>query len=250
MSTTVAMPDPQPIPPPAEIGAVGRITGMISAPKKTFADIARRPTWAAPFLLICALSLIVGVLIGQKTDWRSFFERQMNSNSRLDNTPQEQKDRIMDAQMKWAPKTAFVFALVGAAVSILLIALIYWGAFNLFKGAGLKFSTGLGITSHAFVPSSIGAVLAIVILLLKPRGEVDPEHFLASNVAAFLPDSAPHWLTVLGMSLDIFWIWTLLLIAIGFAAANTKKIKSGSAYSIVFGLWLLWVFCRVAWAAI
>jgi hypothetical protein len=40
----------------------------------------------------------------------------------------------------------------------------------------------------------ISSLLAIIILLIKPRGDVDPEHFLASSLAAFLPDDAPKWL--------------------------------------------------------
>jgi len=133
MATTpvsAAAPEAQPA-----IGALGRITGVLFSPKQTFADIARRPTWAAPFVLLCALSLIVGLLLGQKTDWRNFFERQMSSNSRMDNMPQEQKDRILDSQVKWAPKISFAFGLIGAALIVVVMALIYWGAFNLFKGA-------------------------------------------------------------------------------------------------------------------
>jgi len=40
------------------------------------------------------------------------------------------------------------------------------------------------------------------------------------------------------------------MIAIGFAAANPKKIKTGSAFGIVFGIWILFVLCKVGWAAL
>jgi len=33
----------------------------------------------------------------------------------------------------------------------------------------------------------------------------------------------PKWLDTLGQSIELFWIWTLILIAIGFASANPKK---------------------------
>ena len=98
------------------------------------------------------------------------------------------------------------------------------------------------------MPLIISCVLAIVILLIKPRGDVDPEHFLASSVSGFLPDGAPHWLEALGQSLELFWIWSLALVAIGFSAANPKKIKSGSAFLTVFGIWGVWVLGKVAWA--
>ena len=81
--------------------------------------------------------------------------------------------------------------------------------------------------SHAFVPLIISSLVAIVVLVIKQRGDADPEHFLAGSLSAFLPDNAPKWQETLGQSLELFWIWTLALVAIGFSAANPKKIKPG-----------------------
>jgi hypothetical protein len=245
-TTAVAPAAPEAQPP---LGTMARITGVLFSPSKTFADIAKRPSWVAPFLLLIALSFVISVLIAQKTDWRSFFERQMSQNSRFDNMPQDQKDRIMESQVTWAPKIAYIAGPVAVGISILVLALIYWGAFNLFKGAGLGFGAGFAILVYSFVPGLISSVLAIIVLLIKPKGEVDPEHFLASSLSAYLPDPSPVWLDKLGQSVEVFWIWSLVLIAIGFSAANPKKVKPGAAYGIVFGLWAIWVICKVGWAA-
>jgi hypothetical protein len=73
---------------------------------------------------------------------------------------------------------------------------------------------------------------------------------VATSLKAFLPDDAPKVLAALGSSLELFWIWVLVLIAIGFAAANPKKIKLGASLGIVFGLWAIWVLGKVAWASL
>ncbi|MDP9338619.1 MAG: YIP1 family protein [Acidobacteriota bacterium] len=244
-----------PVPEPAtqtatqpESSAVSRMTGVVFSPARTFAEIARRPTWVAPFVVLCLLSIGVSALLAQKTDWRGFFERQMSKNSRTEQLPQDQKDRILESQVKYAPKFTYAFGLLGTAIFVLLTALVYWGAFNLFHGAGLDFKTAFAIVTHACVPLAISSILAIVILVVKHRGDVDPEHFLASNVAAFLPEEAPHWLDSLGQSLELFWIWTMALAAIGFSAANPKKIKPAGAFMTVFGIWAVWVMGKVAWA--
>jgi hypothetical protein len=243
MSTNpIAVPESQP-----ETGALGRMTGVIVSPSRTFAEIAGRPTWVVPFLTLCVLSIIVSGLLAQKTDWRSFFERQMSKNARLDQMPQDQKDRILENQVKYAPTFAFAFGVIFTPIFVLLVTVVYWGAFNLFNGAALSFKAAFGIVSHAFVPLIISSLLAIIILLIKARGDVDPEHFLASNVAAFLPDDAPKWLAALGQSLELFWIWTLALVAIGFSVANPKKIKPAGAFLTVFGIWAVWVLGKVAW---
>ena len=172
----------------------------------------------------------------------------MSKNSRLDQMPQDQKDRVLENQVKYAPTFALVFGTIFTPIFVLLVTLVYWGVFNLFTGAALTFKTAFGIVSHAFVPLIISSVLAIIILMVKPRGDVDPEHFLASSVAAFLPDDAAKWLEALGQSLELFWIWTMALVAIGFSAANPKKIKPAGAFLTVFGMWAIWVLGKVAWA--
>jgi hypothetical protein len=112
------------------------------------------------------------------------------------------------------------------------------------------YSQAFAITTHAFLPTAVSSVLALIILPLKTYGDVDPERLVATSLKAFLPDDAPKVLAALGSSLELFWIWVLVLIAIGFAAANPKKIKLGASLGIVFGLWAIWVLGKVAWASL
>jgi hypothetical protein len=118
------------------------------------------------------------------------------------------------------------------------------------SGGGLKFGVPFAIVNYAQVPAMLGAILAIVVLALKPYGQVDPQALTATNLAAFLPGDSAPWLTSLGASIDLFWIWCMILLAIGFSKANPRKISKGTAAAIVFGLWLLWVLVKVGWAAL
>jgi Yip1 domain len=138
---------------------------------------------------------------------------------------------------------------VAVPLSALIFALIYWGAFNLFRGAGLGYGAAFGITTHAFLPTAVSSILALIILPLKSYGDVDPESVVATSLKAFLPDDAPKSLAALGTSLELFWIWVLVLVAIGFAAARPKKMKLGPSFGIVFGLWAVWVLAKVAWTS-
>jgi hypothetical protein len=140
--------------------------------------------------------------------------------------------------------------MVAVPISVLLFALIYWGSFDLFRGAGLRYGQAFAITTHAFLPTAISSILALIILPLKAYGDVDPENVVATSLKAYLPESAPKPLLALGGSLELFFIWCLVLVAIGFAAANPKKIKAGASFGIVFGLWAVWVLAKVAWAAL
>jgi hypothetical protein len=50
-------------------------------------------------------------------------------------------------------------------------------------------------------------------------------------------------------SIDIFTFWTLILLAIGFAATNPKKLRGSKVFTIAFSVWAVYVVCRVgsAW---
>jgi hypothetical protein len=87
-------------------------------------------------------------------------------------------------------------------------------------------------------------------LFLKPPGTVDLENPVATNVAAVLPDDTAKWLLTLCKSLDVISFWTLILLAIGFAATNPKKLKGSKAFSIALSVWAAYVLVRVGWAFI
>jgi hypothetical protein len=244
-TTTMPAPEAQ-----APINHFGRITGVFFSPKKTFTSIAERPSWVAPLLLLVILGTCVGGLLNSKMNWAEYIRHKAEENPRFSQLSEEQKDRALGGQIKFWSNFTYGVAAVAVPVSALFFALIYWGAFNLFSGAGLRYGAAFGITAHAFLPTAISNILALIILPLKSYGDVDPENIVATSLRAYLPEGAPKPLVALGGSLELFWIWFLVLIVIGFAAANPKKIKPAASFGIVFGIWGVWVLAKVAWALI
>lgn len=234
----------------ASISHFGRIIGVFTSPKQTFASIAQRPSWVAPLLLCMVLATAVGAMLNTKMNWGDYIRHKAEENPRFSQLSEEQKDQALAGQVKFWSSFSYGIGMVFVPISALLFALIYWGSFNLFRGAGLRYGQAFGITTHAFLPTAISSILALIILPLKSYGDVDPESVVATSLKAYLPETAPKALLALGGSLELFWIWCLVLVAIGFAAANPKKIKLGASFGIVFGLWAVWVFAKVAWAAL
>jgi hypothetical protein len=63
--------EPMPTPMPevriqAKISPFGRIFGVLFSPKPTFEDIARKPTWLLPVIIMALLGAVVAVGINQK----------------------------------------------------------------------------------------------------------------------------------------------------------------------------------------
>jgi len=127
---------------------------------------------------------------------------------------------------------------------VLLTTLVMWAAYNLLAGANANFGTSFAIVSHASLVSVVSSILFLVILFLKDPGTVDLENPVSANLAAILPEDSAKWLFTLCKQVDIFTFWILALVAIGFAAANPKKLKGGKAFTIAFSVWAVWVVLR------
>jgi hypothetical protein len=234
---------------PAPVNHFARLTGVFFDPKATFAQIVAAPTWIFPTVLLVFLSAIAVTALNQRMDWRQYAAQQIEKSSKAADLSAEQKEQQIEAIAKFAPISAYVFGIPAVAMIILLIAVAMFGAFNLLAGANVKFSTSMAIVSHAFLVTIVSTAIFLLVLFLKPRGTIDLENPVATNLGAFIPEDAPKWLMKLGISFDIFSFWTMILIAVGFAAANPRKLKFSKALGITFAAWALYVVARVgvAW---
>jgi hypothetical protein len=247
MSTTPVM-APEAPQAPGPIDHLGRIIGVFFSPKATFEDVARRPTWAIPVVLMTILGIGVAFVMNQKVDWRDVASKRIEESPRAANLTAEQKEQQIAMSAKISPAAAYAFGALGPIFGVVIVAAVMLLAYNLIGGADAKFSVSMGIISHAFVVTILSTLFFILILYLKAPGTVDLENPVATNVGAFLPESTPKALMSLGKSIDIFSIWMLLLISLGFTAVNPKKLK-GKSLSIAIAVWAVYVACKMgaAW---
>jgi hypothetical protein len=247
MATTTAVspaaPEPQP-----QMSAISRVFGVLFAPQKTFEDIVRKPSWLLPVALLTILSIAVSFGLNQRMNWRDFVSQQIEKSPQGSQLSAEQKEQRIEAGAKFAPISTYVFGTLGPLFIALIFALVMWGAYSLLGGASTNFSTAMAITAHAFMTGLISSPLFLLVIFLKAPGTIDLDNPVATNLAAFLPDDSAKWLIALLKSFDVFTFWTLILIAIGFAATNPKKLKGSKPYVIAFSVWAAYVICRVGFA--
>lgn len=243
---STATPTPAPVP---SDNSFSRIFGVLFAPKPTFESIVRRATWIVPVILGCIFFIAVVAVFTQRGGWPSFFEKQAANSSRMQRMSTEERERAMDAQVKFAPTFGYVEGVIIPPIAALLVAAVLMLVFNLSGATKVDFKTSLGIVSYAWVPWLIHGVLSILILFLKDPSTVDLQNIVASNPGALLSDEASKWLVSLASSLDIFAIWTLVLLAIGYSATNPKKLSFGKAFVLVLIPWFLFIAIKVGLTA-
>lgn len=239
-----------PTPAPATTdNSFSRIFGVLFAPKHTYESIVRRPTWIVPVIVGCILFVAVVAVFTQRGGWPSFFEKQNATNSRMQRMSAEDRERTMNAQIKVAPTFGYLEGVIIPPIAALLVAAVLMLVFNLSGATKVDFKTSLAIVSYAWVPWLIHGVLSILILFLKDPSAVDLQNIVASNPGVFFSDDASKWLVSLVSSIDIFALWTLALLAIGYSATNPRKLSLGKALVLVVIPWIFFIAIKVGLTA-
>lgn len=229
-----------------------RIARVLWAPTETFRRIGERPTWAVALVVLLALGGIVGYLAVQRIDpgdqrdmVRETLEERGLRGAELEQAL-EQGMAINERVAPWTP----VFPVVFGTLAYLLVALLFWAAFRL-AGGDLGYPHSFSVTLHGFVPQGVAALIAIPVIL--GQESIDPEaaqrgSFLASNLGFLAPGDASPIVSTLLSSLDLFALWSVVLLTIGYSLV--ARVSKGVAGGIVVGAWLLWVAIKVGLAVV
>jgi hypothetical protein len=234
------------------LGQGQRVIDTFIAPSKTFTDILRDQSWWLPFLLGIVVSYGYMFVVQKQVGWDTVAENTLKQDAkaseRLANATPEAKAQAHTftlAIIKYSFFASPLLALLFAAI----FSLVLWATINLFFGGHATFGRVFAVWMYGTLPLLIKSILAVITLFAG----LDKESFnlsnpVGTNIGYFLPIDSAKWLTTLATSLDMIWIWTLILAGIGLAIV--AKVKRGSGLSAVFGWWLLILLARLGYAAI
>jgi hypothetical protein len=240
---------PEEEPQPQGLGEVSRLTGVFFEPAKTFADVAQRPGFWAPLILVIVVSLVYMVLFGQHVGWERMMRHQFETSSRAAQMPAEQREAAIQMQVKVAPIGTYVFLLVGLPLMWLIWAAILLGIVKGMMSAPVRLKQVFAIIAYSSVPGVIMALLAIAVMFMKPPDDFNLQNPLVFNPGAFMdPTTSSKFLYSLASSFDLFRLWTLVLIGIGLKAAGGKQLSMGGAMTAVFLPWAIWTLGTAALA--
>jgi hypothetical protein len=231
------------------MGELARLTGVVWSPGLAFRDIAARPRWWPPLVILVLASLVFTYTFTQRVGWERFFRQQAETNSRMRDMPADQKEQAIAMQIRVGPAFAYGGIALGFPFMAAATAGVFLFLFRTVFSAELSFRQAFAIVCYSWVPLLFGSIIALAVMLLKNPEEFDLNYPTLTNIGAFLePASTPKWLLSLGTSIDVFTIWTLVLLATGFAAAG-RKISFGSSFACVVGTWAVYVLVKMGWAA-
>ncbi|HSE38564.1 MAG TPA: Yip1 family protein [Blastocatellia bacterium] len=244
---------------PAQLGPFARLTGTLLSPGETFADVNRKPTWIAP-MIIAIVTVLASTFFFQwrvNPDWDSIMRNQIKK--RMESSNQSLTEEQMQQQVNFAKGIAKFSPLIGAVVTPVFYVILA-GIFALglmFIQAKTTFKKILSVVAWSCAATAAVATIVTMASLMVRDEEslrsIDPTQsagIVPSNLAAFLSSETPAVIKSLAGSIDVFTIWVLILLAIGFAAiAGARKITTRKTATVVFGFWAVYVLLKMGWAA-
>jgi hypothetical protein len=217
-----------------------RLAGVFYEPGKVFADVAEKPRWIAPILVSILVGLALVYAISTHVGWDQTIRQAFAANPRMAELPADQREKAIATATKFSSIGGWISAILGAPLTVLIVAGILTGIFNGLLGTDLKFIQMFAITAYAMVVRALLAALLILLVYLKPVEDFNIQVSPFSPAAYMNRLENPKWLMSLAGSLDLFTIWTIVLLAIGFSVA-ARKLSFAKALLTISIPWLIWV---------
>ena len=219
---------------------IGRLSGVFFEPGKVFADVSQRPRWIAPILVSILVGLTLAYAISTHIGWESTIRQTFANNPRTADLPADQREKMIATGAKFASSLGWVAALLGTPFSVLIVAGVLTGLFNGLLGTELKFAQTFAVTAYALLVRALWNALMILLVYLKPPEDFNIQVSPFSPAAYMNRLETPKWLMSLAGSLDLFTIWSIILLAIGFSVA-AKKLSFAKSLTAIAIPWLIWV---------
>ena len=233
---------PAPVPPTPPLSQGARIVDTFIAPSKTFTDLRRSAAWWAPLIVISVVALGFNLTMGKQVGFdqiaKNSIEKSPKQSAAFDRLQPDQQAAQIHAISKgnqYASYAVPAFLLLFCLLAMLPL----WITFKL-MGGETTFGQAYAIVMYAWLPGIIGAILGTIALFagVNPEG-FDIQNPVGTNLGYYLDaETVGRFVKGMASSLDVFVIWSLILIGIGFAC--TSKIKQSTAIIVVVAWYLLY----------
>jgi hypothetical protein len=241
---------PSPITPEKPGGFFQNLIDVYFSPREAFTRIVRSPRFLLPLAGYLLLVLGFTGIWMSKVEPREFMKMQLEESGQWDKIPAERRDAILES----APTQIKIFGWLGPVVFVPLMLVITAAAlmfvFRFFYASEASFKQAFAIVTWVFFGVALVTTpLLLLVLYLKGDWNVNPQDAIQANLGLLLDKSEaakPLW--ALFTSIDVFSLWMVFLLAVGFGVASRKT--TGSALWGVAIPWILIILVKVGWAAI
>lgn len=219
-----------------------RMLGVLFSPVETMREIARTPDVLVP--------LIMAMLIGTATTFAT--APHIDYAAPMREAMQRQDREPTAGQLQWAEGTKRVAPFIAGpmtAISFAAIAGVLLFAFRAFGGEG-TFKQAYSVATYAWIPMLLYGIIVAIVLAVQ-GSVVGPDELptvLLSSPGFFLDRTAHPMLFAILTSIEVFRLWTVALLAIGFMFLS--GLSRGASIAILASIYGVVILFKLAGAAL
>ena len=230
---------------PARRFDLPRVGTILLHPRRTFQEMVSesRATWLTPMLILSVTAILVVIVAGYLKSRAAMMGEIMLPPDWEFWTPEMQNNYMQAQQATQGPVFNYIMPLVGSLTGLwvgwlLLAGLLHFGS-TLLGGRG-SMQSALNIVAWASLPFAVRDILRIIFMLAAGHAIVSP------GLSGFM--TTPGFIAQLLTRLDIFMIWHVILLVLGFAL--TDGLPRGKAVTGVVVVMLLVLFAQAGIGAL
>jgi hypothetical protein len=203
-----------------------RIIGVFVSPEPTMQDIAARPSWLLPLIIVAIVSSVGGFFLKD-----AIVQQQLEAMEKRNMTV-EQIEQSRPMMEKMINITAPLFGLIGTPVTYVIIAAIAMFVGSVILGGETKFAKLFSVICWSGLITVLSSVINIPVMVNRQALES------ATSLNILLsPDAKDTFIYNLLSQVDLFTIWWIVVVGFGFAAVY--KFSTRKAMTTVFIVWAI-----------
>lgn len=235
------------------MGEGQRLCGVFLSPRRTFADIVRRPTFRVPIIVAWIASLSVGFLYANRVLTESAVEEIARTSVErglalegIDRQPSDEEvedraDAIRRLKRFWPVGTTVELVIVVVGISLLYLVVM-----RLF-GERLDLRSTLSVTSWSWMAwTLLFAIPAWLRVGISPRdaiGPLDPYALSVVHLGHLVSADMPALVRTVATNLSLQNLWFLALLVVGYSSLS-RNCPPARIAVLVFGMALVGFLIR------
>jgi Yip1 domain len=233
-----------PTPPPRNF--FSHLIGVWFSPGAAFAEVGGAPRVLVPSMLLAIVVGLTAYMLTERFGYENMVRTQMESLARSGWVPEDRVEEMI--RQSTTPAAVTRGKIQGALTPViitLVIMLIVSGLFKAFSammGVENSFKHVFSVTAYSFLAIALVHILVFAAsIYLKDPTEIDLLNPVGSNIGAILSlmgVGLPKYVMGLASYIDLFGIWRLTLLAIGYSAVS-RKMKVGTAATFLIILYVI-----------